>query len=269
MNTNNSVSQNHVKNIWPRKENVIGVGISVTSYDEALNNVITAASERKPACISHLAVHGLVHGNRKRSFGLMLDEFNIVAPDGQPVRLALNLLYNTKLQDRCYGPEFMIRVCGKAAHEKIGVYLYGSQSKVVEALKANLIKQYPGLNIVGCEPSVFRELSNEEDWELVKRINDSNAGIVFIGLGCPRQEIFAYNHKDKISAVQICVGAAFDFHAGNKKMAPKWMQGMALEWFYRLLQEPKRLFTRYFFTNTIFLYKLFLQLIRLIILKIT
>jgi len=254
--------------MWPCKHNVLGVGISATTYDELLETVIDAAKARGAACISHLAVHGLVLGGQNPSFGLMLDEFNIVAPDGQPVRLALNLLYNTKLEDRCYGPEFMIRVCEKAANEEIGVYLYGSKLQVVESLKANLIKKYPGLDIVGCEPSVFRQLTDEEDRALVKRINDSDAGIVFIGLGCPRQEIFTYHHKMKITAVQICVGAAFDFHAGNKKMAPSWMQRMSLEWFFRLKQEPKRLFSRYFVTNTIFLYKLFLQLIRLKIFKI-
>jgi len=124
-----------------------------------------------------------------------------------------------------------------------------------------LITRFPNLKIVGYEPSVFRQLTKEEDEDLVKRVNKSGAGIIFIGLGCPLQEKFAFEHKNKINAVQICNGAAFDFLSGEKKMAPKWMQRCSLEWFFRLLNEPKRLYKRYLITNTIFLLYLFLQTI--------
>jgi exopolysaccharide biosynthesis WecB/TagA/CpsF family protein len=118
---------------------------------------------------------------------------------------------------------------------------------------------FPNLRIAGWEPSAFRPLSKAEDDALVRRVNESGAGIIFLGLGCPLQEIFAYGHKGKFNATQICVGAAFDFHSGNKRMAPKWMQRYALEWFFRFSQEPRRLWRRYLISNTIFLTKLFLQ----------
>lgn len=248
-----------VEVIWPQKNNLLGVNVSVTTYHEALEVVIHAAKERKSACVSHLAVHGLIEGTKDTRFRIMLNDFEIIAPDGQPVRLALNLLYNASLPDRCYGPELMLRLCERAANEGIGVYLYGSYKNVVDALQNNLINRFPGLNIAGWEPSVFRILSKSEDDALVQRINESGAGIVFLGLGCPLQEKFAYEHKKKIMAVQICVGAAFDFHSGNKKMAPVWMQRYALEWFFRFLQEPQRLWRRYLVTNTLFLSNLFLQ----------
>jgi exopolysaccharide biosynthesis WecB/TagA/CpsF family protein len=245
--------------LMPPKYNVIGVQVSATTYDQVVDFVIHSAKARRSACVSPLAVHGLVEGSRDSQIQTILNGFDIVAPDGQPVRYALDLLYKIKLPDRCYGPEIMLRVCKKAVVEGIGIYLYGSFPHVVDALRKNLVTRYPGLRIVGCEPSVFKQLTREEDDALIRRIDESGAGVIFLGLGCPLQERFAHEHRGKINAVQICVGAAFDFHAGVKKMAPKWMQQVSLEWFFRLSQEPRRLWRRYLFTNTLFLSKLFLQ----------
>jgi exopolysaccharide biosynthesis WecB/TagA/CpsF family protein len=248
-----------ISSIWPRKYNVLGVGISATTYEDLLESVIDLAKARMPACVSHLAVHGLVTASRDQELFDILNDFEIVAPDGMPVKAALNVLYKTRLPDRVYGPEFTLRVCERAAADGIGVYLYGSYPKVVEALREKMLERYPKLRVVGCEPSKFRPLTESEDNDLVMRINKSGAGVIFLGLGCPFQERFAHEHKDKIKAVQICVGAAFDFHSGNKKMAPVWMQRNSLEWLFRILQEPRRLWRRYFVTNTIFLSKFFLQ----------
>lgn len=245
--------------IWPRKYDIFGVNVSATTYDDLLEAVIHAARVRRPVCISHLAVHGLVVGSQDPGMREILNEFEVVAPDGMPVRFALNVLYKTQLPDRVCGPEFMLRVCERAATDGIGVYLYGSHPHVVENLCSNLKRQFPSLQVLGCESPPFRPLTQEEDKAMVERINSSGARIVFLGLGCPLQEKFAYEHKGKIKAVQICVGAAFDFHSGTKKMAPKWMQRNGLEWLFRLLAEPRRLWRRYLVTNTIFLIKFFLQ----------
>ena len=245
---------------WPRKYNILGIYVSATTYDEALEAVICAAKARKSVCVSHLAVHGLVTGSQDRGMREILNEFEVVAPDGMPVRLALNILYKTQLPDRVYGPEFTLRVCERAAADGISVYLYGSHPHVVKALYENLLERYPKLSIVGYEPSIFHPLTESEDKDLVNRINESGAGVVFLGLGCPLQERFAYEHKGKIEAVQIGVGAVFDFLSGEKKMAPKWMQRHALEWLFRLSQEPQRLWRRYLVTNTIFVSKFILQL---------
>jgi len=244
----------------PSKYNIFGVNVSATTYEEAAEIVIETSKKNESVCVSHIPVHGLVLGATDPVFRTILNSFDIIAPDGMPVKIALNMLYKTQLHDRVYGPEFMLRVCQKAALEKIGIYLYGSFPHVIEDLRKNLLGLFPSLVISGYESPPFRELTNEESEDLVERINSSGARIVFIGLGCPKQDIFAFKHKKKISAVQICVGAAFDFISGNKKMAPQWMQKKSLEWLYRLLQEPGRLWRRYFFTNSIFLYYLFLQL---------
>lgn len=237
---------------WPPKHTLFGVTVSATDYEEAGRAVMSAAARREGGVVTHLAVHALVTAARDASYRAKVNTFEIVAPDGQPVRWALNRFEETALGDRVYGPEFMLRLCRRAAEAGVGVFLYGSTSDVVHALKDKLIERFPALRVVGCEASLFRPLSAEEDEAFVRRVNDSGAGLLFLGLGCPLQELFAYEHRRSIKAVQLCVGAAFDFHAGNKRMAPAWMQRRGLEWLFRLTQEPGRLWRRYLVTNAAF-----------------
>jgi N-acetylglucosaminyldiphosphoundecaprenol N-acetyl-beta-D-mannosaminyltransferase len=232
---------------------LFGVSMSAITYEQAAELIVASAQQRVGAVITHLPVHGLVLASRDAMLREKINSFDIVAPDGQPVRWALNYLYGTGLSDRVYGPEFMMRLCQKAASLGIGIYLYGSYPHVVESLRANLLTKFPDLKVVGYESPPFRPLTPEEDQEAVDRINCSGAGILFLGLGCPLQDTFAYEHRQKIKAAQICVGAAFDLHAENKKMAPRWMQKRGLEWLYRLLQDPRRLWWRYLSTNSMFL----------------
>ena len=183
-----SLEQNAAPMTWPRKYPLFGVGVSCTTYDEVVRVVTSAAQCGRPGRVSALAVHGLMTGSAEAPFREALNDFEIITPDGQPVRVALNLLHGTKLTDRVYGPELMVRLCARAAAEDIGVYLYGSFASVVESLASQLVTRYPRLRIAGAEPSLFRPLTPAEDEALVRRINDSGAGILFVGLGCPRQE---------------------------------------------------------------------------------
>jgi exopolysaccharide biosynthesis WecB/TagA/CpsF family protein len=235
---------------WPRKCDVFGVGVSATTYDECERVIIAAAKQHKSATVTHTSSHGLTDAARDPKFRAIINSFDIVAPDGQPVRWLVNKFHKANLPDRCYGPELMIRLCRAAARQGVSIYLYGSSQKVLDAMSWNLKQQCPNLVIAGAESPPFRALAPEETDAAIQRINDSGAGLVFIGLGCPRQDYFASENKQKIKAVQLAVGAAFDFHAGNKKMAPKWMQKRGLEWFYRLTQEPTRLWKRYFLIHT-------------------
>ena len=237
---------------WPPKHSIFGVTISATDYEQAARAVMAAARCREGGVVTHLAVHGLVTAARDAAYRAKVNTFEVVAPDGQPVRWALNRFERAGLTDRVYGPEFMLRLCRRAAEAGVGVYLYGSTPKVVRALEEKLVERFPALRVVGCAPSLFRPLTPEEDAALVRRVNDSGAGLLFLGLGCPLQETFAYEHRGSIKAVQLCVGAAFDFHAGNKRMAPGWMQRSGLEWLFRLTQEPGRLWRRYLLTNATF-----------------
>lgn len=245
---------------WPRRYNLLGVSVSATTYKESVDLIIRAAQLHIPAVVTHLPVHGVVMASEDTSIQSKIQEFQIVAPDGQPVRWALNYLYSTNLRDRVYGPELMQRLCHRASEVGIGIYLYGSTPQVVEGLRDNLLRRWPSLQIKGYESPPFRALTIEEDKEVIERINNSGAGLVFLGLGCPLQDIFAYEHRCSLKIVQLCVGAAFDFLSGNKKTAPSWMQKNGLEWLYRLGQEPNRLWRRYFLTNMTFLVKFSCQL---------
>ena len=187
------------------------------------------------------------------------EDFHVVTPDGQPVRHALNLLYSAGLRDRVYGPELTVRLCKRAAECAVPVYLYGSTLQTVSKLRDRLIERFPALKIIGAEPSVFRPLSAHEDHLLIERINGSDAGIVFIGLGCPRQGCSPTNTIQHYDLVQVCVGAAFDFIAGTKRIAP-WMQDHALEWLYRFEPGAAPSVWRYTRINAKFLAKLLVQL---------
>ena len=238
---------------WPARYGLFGVRVSATDYREAAEAVIAAAKGGAAAAVDHMPVHGLMTAVSERGFRDALDGFDMVCPDGHPVRWALNSLYKLKLTDRVYGPDLMLMLCGRAAAEKISVYLYGSTDAVLAALRERLEKRFPGLRIAGAEAPPFRPLTGEEDRQTVERINASGARLVFIGLGCPKQELFAAAHRGSIRAVQLCVGAAFDFLAGAKPQAPLWMRKRGLEWLFRLFTEPLRLGPRYFITNTRFI----------------
>ncbi len=238
---------------WPRKCDLFGVRVSATSYDEAVEAIAQAARQNKSAAVTAFAVHGLVTAAGDHDYRDKVNTFDIVSPDGQPVRWALNKFYDAQLKDRVYGPEMMLRCCQRAATDGISIYLYGSKPHVIDALVRNLPEKAPRLKIAGAEPNPHFPLAKQEVDALIQRINASGAGILFLGLGCPRQEIFCFETHQRISAVTLCVGAAFDFHAGNKPTAPGWMQKRGLEWLFRLWCEPGRLWKRYLLTNSRFL----------------
>ena len=236
----------------PIRHPVAGVGVSATDYDGATEAVVAAAKARRTLLVTALAVHGLTVGATDPEIGRALAAFDVVTPDGQPVRWALNLLHRTGLRDRVYGPNLMLRVCTAAEREGVGIYLYGSRPETLAKLRASLTERFPRLRIAGWRPSRFRADTPEEDADDVRTIVESGAGIVFVGLGCPRQERWAYLHRDRIPLPMLCVGAAFDFHAGTVRQAPGWMQARGLEWLFRLAVEPRRLWKRYLGYNPLF-----------------
>jgi exopolysaccharide biosynthesis WecB/TagA/CpsF family protein len=245
MNTENALA-------WPAKKNLFGVQVSATRYHEVVHTVIAAAQRRQRGVVTFLPVHGIVTAVIDAAYRSRVNRCEIVAPDGQPVRWALNFFHKSRLEDRVYGPETMRQLCQKAAQAGVSIYLCGSTPQVLNQLEARMVEMFPGLQVAGKDSPPFRPMTPQENDALCERINRSGAGLAFIGLGCPRQEIFAQDNRQRIQAVQLCVGAAFDFHAGNKKMAPPILQRFGLEWLYRLTQEPRRLWKRYLVTNSIF-----------------
>jgi N-acetylglucosaminyldiphosphoundecaprenol N-acetyl-beta-D-mannosaminyltransferase len=189
-----------------------------------------------------------------------LNSFDLVVPDGQPVRWALNWVHGTGLPDRVDGPGLTLRALEMAAKEGLPAYFYGSTNPMLAKLIARLKQLHPELIVAGAEPSKFRSLDAEERIALAERINQSGAAIVFVGLGCPRQEVFAYEMKDLLPMPMLAVGAAFAFIAGELEQAPGFMQRHGLEWCYRLGQEPRRLWRRYLLLNPYYLFLLAEQL---------
>jgi exopolysaccharide biosynthesis WecB/TagA/CpsF family protein len=245
------------------KKNLIGVLIDAADYAGALARIEAAARERRPLAVSALAVHGVMTGRLDPAHRARLNALDLVVPDGQPVRWALNLLHRTALRDRVYGPNLMLGACELAARRGFGVYLYGSTAPVLDRLGAALRQRYPELTICGQEPSKFRRLSRDEKAEVVERVRASGARLVFVGLGCPRQEVWAYEYRAALSVPILAVGAAFDFHAGTTRQAPPWMQARGLEWLFRLVAEPRRLWHRYLLLNPWYVALVAAQLLRL------
>lgn len=241
------------------KRSVLGVGINVIDYDGAIARVLLAARTGAALNVSALAVHGVMTGFLDPVHRFRLNRLSLVTPDGQPVRWALKWLYGEKLPDRVYGPNMMLEICRAAAEDGLPIYLYGSGQTVLDNLSRNLKQQIPKLIIAGSAASRFRTVSDTESTKILNDIQATGAKIVFVGLGCPRQEVFAYENAEALSCPVIGVGAAFDFHAGNQPQAPRWLQDCGLEWLFRLRHEPKRLWRRYLYLNPLFLWNIALQ----------
>ena len=233
------------------KRDILGVGVNVIDYEGAVEAVMTAARERKRLGVSALAVHGVMTGALDPAQRYRLNRLDLATPDGQPVRWALALLHRERLPDRVYGPRLTELVCERAEALGLSIYLYGSTPATLDRWIGNLSRSLPRLAIAGAEPSKFRQLSETEDRELDERIRASGADIVFVGLGCPRQEVFVYEHAAALGRPILAVGAAFDFQAGRKQ-APAWMQRRGLEWLFRLAHEPRRLWRRYLLLNPLY-----------------
>lgn len=246
------------------KQNVLGVRVDAVDYEGAIHKIVTAARQGQKLSVSALAVHGVMTGVLDETHRYRLNRLDLVCPDGQPVRWAINLLYNLGLPDRVCGPVLLLRICERAAQEGLPVYFYGSRPETLEALKKNLCARFPQLIIAGSQPSRFRQVSVEEKQQIVEEIRKSGAAMTFVGLGCPRQEIWVYEYAQDLSMPVMAVGAAFDFHSGRIKQAPEFMQKWGLEWFYRLMREPTRLWRRYVFLNPLYISLFTLQFLKIV-----
>ena len=230
---------------------VLSAPIDVLDLDNASARIQAWARQRESRYVCFVNVHALVAATHQRSFARVLRRADMNMPDGAPVAWMQRRL-GYPAQARVSGPDLMWHYCRLAAATGESIFLYGSTSATLESLQAMLGKAFPGLRIAGAISPPFRELTQEEDRDVVNRINTSGAGLVWVGLGCPRQEQWMAAHRGRVHAVMVGVGAAFDFHAGAIKRAPLWWRSHGLEWLYRLWCEPGRLWRRYLVTNTLF-----------------
>ncbi|AVT30939.1 MULTISPECIES: WecB/TagA/CpsF family glycosyltransferase [unclassified Plantactinospora] len=241
------------------KRNVLGVLVDAVDYEAATEQVVAAGRERRPMALTALAVHGVMTGVLDPAHNARLNAFDVVTPDGQPVRWALNLLHRAALAERVYGPDLTLSVLARFADEGMPVYLYGSTDATLARLIPELERMFPALKIAGVESSKFRPARPGEDAEIADRIRASGARLVLVGLGCPRQEVFAYAMRPLLDMPLMAVGAAFDYHAGLLRKPPPWMQRVGLEWLWRFGLEPKRLFHRYMVLNPAYVARLTAQ----------
>jgi N-acetylglucosaminyldiphosphoundecaprenol N-acetyl-beta-D-mannosaminyltransferase len=239
---------------------ILGIKVAPTSYQAATASIIHWAQKPESRYICVANVHVVMEAYDSPDFREVINSADLVTPDGMPLVWTLRAL-GVRGQTRVYGPELTLRLIGESAQEDIPIGLYGGSPGTLQRLTAVLKQRYPALNIAYSYSPPFRPLTAEEDQAISQEINASGAGILLVGLGCPKQERWMAEHKGRVQAVMVGVGAAFDFIAGVKKQAPHWMQENGLEWLYRLGQEPGRLWRRYLYYNPRFAALVFLQLL--------
>lgn len=243
-----------------RQVAILGVLVNATSYGDACDRISTWAKTKRSCYIVAANVHVVMTAYWNRAYRQILQQAALVTPDGMPLVWGLRRL-GMAHQSRVYGPDLMLAWCDRAAKERLPIYLYGGTKAMVQRLAQNLQQQFPALIIAGTHAPPFRPLTPAEDVADSQRIAQSGAAVVFVGLGCPKQEQWMARQQGQLNAVMIGVGAAFSFHSGAVSQAPRWMMAWGLEWVYRLWQEPRRLWRRYVLNNTAFLILFGLQLI--------
>lgn len=236
----------------PFTNRILGVNIAITNMQDTVKLIVEQIDELQGNFICLSNVHTTVMSQKDEEYRNIQNSAFLALPDGSPLSL-VQRLRGYRMAEQVAGPDLMAELWKATENTEISHYFYGSTPETIEALEKNLKKEYPGIKIVGMEAPPFRPLTEAEDAEAVARINQSGAAIVWVGLGAPKQEKWMYEHRGKVNALMLGVGAGFDFHAGTVKRAPAWMRKHYLEWLYRLIQDPKRLWKRYVQTNGKFL----------------
>lgn len=244
-----------------RKAIVLRSRIDVITWDDAIGRILDLGTRRHSSYVCACNVHSVVAAWQNPEFQSVINDADMAVPDGAPVAWAIRRLEYSG-QQRIDGPDLMWRLCEQSARRGLPVFLYGSTERTLKSLSTKLRNDFPGIQIVDTYSPPFRALSEDEDRSITARINSSKAAIVFVGLGCPKQEMWMASHRGRVNAVMLGVGAAFDYHAGSLKRAPLWMQHCGLEWLHRLYMEPRRLWKRYLITNVVYVLAISFQILR-------
>jgi N-acetylglucosaminyldiphosphoundecaprenol N-acetyl-beta-D-mannosaminyltransferase len=229
--------------------------VSPLSYVQTLNEIIKLGEKRTSAYVCFANVHMVIEAYWNPNFAVLVNNANIVAPDGVPLLKALRLLHRQK-QERVAGMDMMPSVLAECEKQGLSVFLFGATQDTLNAIREQAVREYPTLKIAGMFSPPFGALTSKDNELYAQMINESGANIVLVALGCPKQETWMAQNFSQIQAVLLGVGGAFAVYGRLQKRAPEWMQKMALEWFYRLIQEPGRMAKRYVVTNTLFTYLL-------------
>ncbi len=245
------------------RTNILSVGISAITMRRALDTIHTWIAQRTPRYVCIFTVHSVMECQRNERLRAIANRSGMTTPDGMPL-VWLSRLRGHRDVSRVYGPDLMLALCEESIEKGYRHFFYGGAEGVADELAARLTERYPGLQVAGTYSPPFRSLTEDEDRQVVDLINRSGADIVWVGLGTPKQDFWVADHVGRLEApVLLAVGAAFDFHSGRKRQAPRWMQRAGLEWLFRLLTEPRRLWYRYLVLNPLFIALVTLQLLGL------
>ena len=239
---------------------MLGVGLSALNLDTATDRVIEALERKAKGYVCVTGVHGVSEAQNDPELRRILNEAFLNTPDGMPM-VWMGKLQGSREMGRVYGPDLMLRLCELSPGRGISHFFYGGGPGVAEELKARLEQRFPGLRIAGTCTPPFRPLTEDEEGKLIQSVSALKPDIFWVGLSTPKQEKFMARYWRRLEATLFFgVGAAFDFHAGRVRQAPRWMQRSGLEWLFRLACEPRRLWKRYFKNNPLFLARAFAQL---------
>jgi N-acetylglucosaminyldiphosphoundecaprenol N-acetyl-beta-D-mannosaminyltransferase len=240
---------------------IIDSPITALPCDAQIEVMLEWAQERasKSVCVAN--THMLVEAHSNPEFMRVLRGADLVTPDGMPLVWMMQLL-GVRHQNRVAGMDIFLALCTEASRRNLSVFFVGSQTEILNRIRGHLERDFPNLEVAGMEPLPFRPLTLQEDDRLIQKIHASGASIVFVSLGCPKQEIWMSRHKGRLKGVMIGLGGVFPVYAGIQKRAPRWVREYGLEWLYRLLQEPRRLWKRYQSTIPPFIYLAVCQLIK-------
>lgn len=245
-----------------KRHSLINFPITIGSYLAILEKIIDLSHYKISAVIYVANVHMYIEAFKNKSFLELVNNADIVVPDGKPLSWALKLLYGIK-QERIAGMDILPQLLYQLSQHNLSVFFYGGTQKMLQTTCNYLKCHLPQLEIAGYHSPPFHALNELEEKEIVYKINKSSAAIVFVILGCPKQEKWMASMKGQINAVMIGVGGALPVMIGDQKRAPTWMQNHGLEWFYRFMQEPRRLCKRYLITNSLFICILIKEYIRI------
>lgn len=242
---------------------ILGVGVNGISIKIALDIIGTWITHREHHYVCVTGVHGVMESQRDETLRKIHNDAGLVVPDGMPL-VWVSRLKGQRHVDRVYGPDLMLALCDASQSKGYRHYFYGGNSETLALLQQSLTHRFPQIRVVGAYSPPYRPLTQDEDELVTQTINSANPDIVWVGLSTPKQEYWMSEHRAKLTApVMIGVGAAFDFHAGMKPQAPRWMQRSGLEWLFRLITEPRRLWKRYLTNNPLFIILILAELLGL------
>jgi N-acetylglucosaminyldiphosphoundecaprenol N-acetyl-beta-D-mannosaminyltransferase len=242
-------------------QKVLDFQITALRFDDQIQTILSWAQERQSRTVCVANVHMLMEAHWNPEFANLLDQADMVTPDGMPLVWMMRKM-GSRYQNRVAGMDILQAICDRSPNQNTSIFFVGSQTEILSRMREKLEQEFPQVKIAAMEPLPFRPLTPTEDEALTQKINNSGAGLVFVSLGCPKQEYWMAQHKDKVQAVMIGLGGVFPVYAGIHKRAPRIVREFGLEWLYRFIQEPRRLWGRYMKTIPPFILLAFKQLLK-------